>query len=718
VKSKTILIIEDQLVLRKLFVSLFSKGEFPVTFQVFSAESAEEGIEILKKESIDFLFTDFYLPQQDGIDVVKFALTRQKDIKPLLISAYLELGVIKRALSEGVLICLKKPASLTLIQDAVARLLTPFTPEDLQREQIQKALTINSRTALFTAPDFTVLEQTQEVTHKMGSLKGRNLKKIKRLFPPLPADWTQDSWQDHWRNLTPWKNHKGKLLGFLLTMDFTRERNEEPHPFHRQAAQTSRDTRLRVISIDTNDRILSADTESSQLLGYSVRELQGMKISDFFHSYFRQHLVKEETSFFLFAAENQHREIKLDIVNPKSGARQSMMAAFRLVPNQLILVLQELKELEEVNRLIQFEKESSQKLISGQFDMAATIGRELNIITVNKTFSRRFEDHPGEIAGTPILDFLEDDQEKQLFLLAIKQAKGFQDVYDLRLNLRIKDTHVPTLANISGVRNQYNNTTGYVLVFRDISKDLNMETTLSNIERMQALGQLAAGMAHQINNYITGMTGGMETLKMDLRDLNSLEAYRERLEDHYAFFKDSMTKLSGLTTHLMAFAKSKQAPVISRGNVNQVCLDASLLVKPRMQKKDLNFTIDLDPTLPDSFLSPLHLEQAIVNLLMNSVDALDPQGKIELSTFRQEDSLCIRIWDNGPGIPDSIRTTLFDAFVTTKPPGVGTGLGLNVARDTINAMSGSISLNTQKGKFTEFLLFLPLKQPDNEDNDE
>jgi signal transduction histidine kinase len=173
--------------------------------------------------------------------------------------------------------------------------------------------------------------------------------------------------------------------------------------------------------------------------------------------------------------------------------------------------------------------------------------------------------------------------------------------------------------------------------------------------------------------------------------------------------KNSLNRLSGLTKHLTSFARAQQRPVISLGSINKVINDVLSLIELNIKKKRIILMVSLDENLSFIYLSPLHLEQAVMNVLMNAIDAVEEgTGVIKIKTFQERNWAYITIEDNGPGIPEHIRNQVFEAFVTTKPAGVGTGLGLNVAKDMISSLKGEIELLSEHNAGTKAVIKLPI----------
>ncbi len=473
-----------------------------------------------------------------------------------------------------------------------------------------------------------------------------------------------------------------------------------------------------MLALDRSGRIVFCDDHFPPLFETPKAEILGRPIADFLYSYFRHYLAKQEKDFLQFARGCGDRPVTLDFVSGEEQERRPILCEFMLRDAsfppawELLLVGMDMKRRLELHRLIEFERESLHRLRYGQFDMVITIDKDFRVKTINNACLNKLDARARELTDTDFTDLLARSCDRQSFAQGLAQAQALKDVFNLRLDIAFQGRTTQTLVNISAVRDSFNDEIGYVLVLRDIERQLKMEATLRHVERMQALGQLAAGTAHQINNYTNAILGSADLLG------DFVTACRETLpgpaaeaEDVIDIIRESTRKLTALTRHLTVFARAQQAPVISAGDVNQVVTDTLELTRTHLSKKAVNLDISLARDLPAVHFSPLHLEQAVLNIIMNAVDAVgDSGGRLAVSTFRREDWVCISVADNGPGIPREIRASLFEAFVTTKPEGVGTGLGLNVARDVVESLKGVIQVESEPDRGTIMTIKLPVPE--------
>jgi signal transduction histidine kinase/CheY-like chemotaxis protein len=641
VEKKKILVVEDEKVLLDLYASVLLRQGRDALYQVMKAENIDQALDLLQHNTFDLVLTDYHLPAEDGITLMKKIKAQTPQTIAILISGYLSHSIIQSALQAGAYTCLKKPCSISTIV-----------------ETIQKALAQGD---------------------------GETGAKEKPAGSSIPA------------SADPCEND-----------------DENPEPAAAGGDDEAKD--FFVLALDRDSRIVFSDRHFPALLEVKWEEIRQRRITEFLHSYFLQYLAKQEMDFIQFAKLNTDKQVTLDFVVGEGKIRHPLVLEFVKAENELtqnwevLAVGMDMGKRLELNRLIEFERESSRQLRAGQFDMVITVDKDYRIKTINNTCLLKLKAKQRELVGKLFSELLAKPRDRQSFEQAVVQAQALKDVYNLRLDLAFQKENVPVLVNVSAVRDSFNDELGYVIVLRDIERQLKMEATLRSVERMQALGQLAAGTAHQINNYTNAIMGSSDLLEERVSE--SLAEKPQAMKDALQLLKiiqESIQKLTALTQHLTAFARAQQPPVISAGDVNCVIRDILALINTHVTKKSISIETELDEKLPSVYFSPVHLEQAALNIIMNAIDAVAQiKGHITISTYREPEWVCIRVKDNGPGIPEEIRGQIFEAFVTTKPPGVGTGLGLNVARDVVESIKGTILVDSDKDRGTTMTIKIPI----------
>jgi signal transduction histidine kinase len=221
-------------------------------------------------------------------------------------------------------------------------------------------------------------------------------------------------------------------------------------------------------------------------------------------------------------------------------------------------------------------------------------------------------------------------------------------------------------------------------------------------ERLASVGRLAAGLAHEVGNPIAALLG--------LEDL-LLEGGLEPSEQHDFLLRmrKETERINRILRDLLQFARpgEKQELTPARGDVAEAVADTAALIAPQKAMREVTLELAVPDGLPPVALGAEQLVQLVLNLLLNSVDALDGGGRVRVAAERAADGVRLIVEDNGPGVAATVRERLFEPFVTTKEIGKGTGLGLAVCRGLVEAVGGSISLDAEFQGGARFVVELP-----------
>ncbi|OGO98299.1 MAG: ATPase [Curvibacter sp. RIFCSPHIGHO2_12_FULL_63_18] len=264
-------------------------------------------------------------------------------------------------------------------------------------------------------------------------------------------------------------------------------------------------------------------------------------------------------------------------------------------------------------------------------------------------------------------------------------------------------------------------------------------------EKLASIGQLAAGVAHEINNPIGYIFSNFGTLEKYLADLfHMLEVYAEweqktsdkAMQTELKQARDSI-ELDFLQEDIPTLMKESREGIVRVREIVQDLKDFSHVDKTLdWQFANLNHGIETTlnvvnnevkykadvvrelGSIPDVQCMPSQINQVVLNLIVNAAHAMGPErGVITLRSGQQEDKVWFEVSDTGSGIPKEVLPRIFDPFYTTKPIGKGTGLGLSLSYGIVQKHNGSIDVQTEMGKGTTFRVTLPLLQPQPPESD-
>jgi len=252
-------------------------------------------------------------------------------------------------------------------------------------------------------------------------------------------------------------------------------------------------------------------------------------------------------------------------------------------------------------------------------------------------------------------------------------------------------------------------------VQEELHKRRAQEELLIQRSKLESLGKLAAGIAHEINQPLAGISMGLDNMLLKLSSGKLSETYFSRKID---VLLGHIDRIKHIIDHIRTFSREQSSASIERVDVNEVCRNAVSMLRTQYNYHHIALELLLDQTATAYVLGNSYkLEQVILNLLANARDALDDREK-QLGSFSYRKQIAIRtacrdgrieieVRDNGAGIPEELLQKIFDPFFTTKDPERGTGLGLSVSYGIIKDMQGDISVESRVGEYTLMRLSFP-----------
>ena len=277
--------------------------------------------------------------------------------------------------------------------------------------------------------------------------------------------------------------------------------------------------------------------------------------------------------------------------------------------------------------------------------------------------------------------------------------------------------------------------TYFVVVQREQQIEVQLDEATQRLmqsEKLASLGELAAGVAHEINNPVGYVSSNLHTLQkylgifdrvLDAPEVNTSEMAILKQKHKYAFIRDEvhtlmnetlegLTRVKTIIQDLKDFARTNATAYYVAADIH-IGLKSTLNIARNQLKHRAEVRLSLG-NLPMVECSPSQIDQVFLNLLVNAAQAM-PEGKLGLIQIRtdcNEKQIWIEIEDDGPGMTPAVSEKIFDPFFTTKGPGKGTGLGLSVSRSIIQQHGGTLEVDSTVGVGTTFKITLPIKQPE------
>lgn len=254
---------------------------------------------------------------------------------------------------------------------------------------------------------------------------------------------------------------------------------------------------------------------------------------------------------------------------------------------------------------------------------------------------------------------------------------------------------------------------GYFGVHRDITGERNLEKQLIHAQKIESIGLLAAGIAHEVGNPLTSISSLVQIIQRSTED----KFTHEKLE----LIKSQISRISRIIRDLVDFSR-RSSYEVRLTDINKCLNEAVEIVRVGRKAKSITFNVELDSTLPNLRLVEDQIQQVFINILINAVDAINSRfdgqeqkreapavRSIRVHSTMKDDDVIISIHDNGKGIPEDHLGKIFEPFFTTKQVGEGTGLGLWVSSGIIRSFQGTIEVESAEDVGTTFTVKLPVE---------
>ncbi|MGI9627332.1 MAG: hybrid sensor histidine kinase/response regulator [Longimicrobiales bacterium] len=306
-----------------------------------------------------------------------------------------------------------------------------------------------------------------------------------------------------------------------------------------------------------------------------------------------------------------------------------------------------------------------------------------------------------------------DAQRPQLTEAMAKLSAGSSWTGEVTLRRR-DGSHFPGQLTGTPFYGENGEPLGIIIVASDLSQRKELEGQLIQAQRLHAVGGLAGGVAHDLNNALTGIQGFTELI---LQDLPPTSGARGDLDE----IRDAANRAAGLVQQLLAFSR-RQLLQPTELDLNKVVQGLSTVLR-RAVREDVELVHDLDEGLGATHADPRQIEQVVLNLVQNAVEAMPAGGRLTLATGNEViDSdraasfpydvsegayVTLTVSDTGPGMPAKVRERAFEPFFTTKAPGQGPGLGLSTVYGIVKQSEGYVWIETADQRGTSIRVYLP-----------
>ncbi len=518
-------------------------------------------------------------------------------------------------------------------------------------------------------------------------------------------------------SISPIRSPSGTIIGASKTArDITASRRTE-HALRQQIEErrrifdTSQDL---ILVIDPRGVLVQVSPSAATILGYAPKEMIGRNASEFLHA---DDLEVSRDEMRLARRGKRARNTDSRYVH-KDGriVTLSWMGAWSEPVRRYFFVGRDMTE----SRLAQETLRESEQLARGIIDTAldafVQIDEKGDIRSWNFQAEKIFGWPREEVLGRNSFDLITPISDRDAHKAALASYVGSGQAWKFGrrreiMALRRDGKEFKVELSIGAMQTRE----GFLFngFFRDLTERIAAEDRIRQAEKMEAVGQLTGGIAHDFNNILTVITGTIEILAEAVENEPQLAAITRMIDE-------AASRGADLTQHLLAFAR-KQPLQPQETDVNTLIIDTVKLLRPTLGEQiEIESVFEGEACI--ATVDPNQLATAILNLALNSRDAMPDGGKLTLETgmaFLDESYASIRgdvqpghyvlitISDTGAGIPAAILDKVFNPFFTSKGPGKGTGLGLSMVYGFVKQSAGHIMIYSEEGHGTTIKMYLP-----------
>jgi PAS domain S-box-containing protein len=517
-------------------------------------------------------------------------------------------------------------------------------------------------------------------------------------------------------SLSPIRAPSGEIIGVSGTAHSLTEARRAERALQqqleerRQIFETSQDL---IMVMDARGQIVQISPSSETILGYRPDEMIGRTGTDFIHA---DHLEQSRQEMRAMRRGERPRLADTRCIH-KNGHEVwlSWLGSWSAQANRFFFVGRDMTEARLAQESLRESERVARNIVETSLDAFVQTDETSKILNWNSKAEELFGWRRDEVLGKSAIDLVVAESERERVRAGLKRF--LQEEHGRTLNQRREliccrrdgkefkaELSVTALKRREGLL--------FNVFYRDLTDKIAAEERIRQAEKMEAVGQLTGGVAHDFNNILTVITGTIEILAEAVEKEPQLAAITKMIDEAAA-------RGAELTQHLLAFAR-KQPLQPREIDINALIVDTTKLLRPTLGEQ-----IQIESVFEDescvAIVDPNQLTTAILNLALNARDAMPGGGKLILETgaayldeayggandVRPGHYVLIAVSDTGTGIPANMLGRVFDPFFTSKGPGKGTGLGLSMVYGFIKQSAGHIKLYSEEGHGTTVKMYLP-----------
>ncbi|MCB0163392.1 MAG: response regulator [Anaerolineae bacterium] len=646
--NERILIVDDEKGVVRSCTRILEREGFDVSGRTESSQVPD----LLRQETFDLLLTDIKMPKIDGLKLLKIAKEIDPHLTVVLITGYGTMEDAIEAISLG----------------AQGFLMKPFEPEDLIgtiKENLRRRALLRDSLRLQTLLPLLEINQMLQVSGGEISLARRVLDISTKAIGARRMSWLRCT-------PTPYQNGNRpvKHLNEAAVVSHGVEVSQLPHQAFDHALQSAQP-----VWVTAAGTLLEKYAGQPNIVGAVLPLIVKGDVVG---------ILTAETS-----GDNQtgpFGQISLDLLPVLAG--------------QLTMIIENVQLFQQTETLRAFNESIIQNLTNGLIAVD-----HQNRITVFNPAAATMLGHSADKALHQPLTAIMSQIDSLLNIFKVTQQSGSAQPRQEITIQHQDERHLPIAISTAPLpADDQQTATGVVAVIEDLSEIKALEAERRRLDRLAALGEMSAVVAHEIRNPIAGIAAGVDYLTRNLPP-ESVEA------EGAALIQGEISRVNRILEDILFVARPLQLN-FSAASLPAIIDKVIQRYQPQVVAKAIEIQYDCECQLPVINVDSQRLEQVFNNLILNAIQAMTDGGtmRIQGQIDPTDRHVFITIVDSGPGIPPDVQTRIFEPFFTTKAK--GTGLGLSIARQIIEAHGGTITIETWPEQGTQFMITLPIHQVD------
>ena len=472
-----------------------------------------------------------------------------------------------------------------------------------------------------------------------------------------------------------------------------------------------------VFMVNPNGMIVAVNKREEQVLGYAEANVVGHSLLEVVHSGYHdafrgwlsdsilgQRKVSTQ-EIMVRHADGLETPAEMDLIRVGVDDQLLVMVQLRDITDrkrlerQLETYREELEnKVRERTREIEETKQYLENLLENANDVIYTLDTEQRFTYVNSKIEA-WGYRKDDLLGRPYLALLSKRHRGRRLKSTLDI--GAKQVYEVEVVTRTGEPRA-VMVSVSPLHGVEGAILGVLGIARDMTETKKLEHRIRNSEKLASVGRLAAGVAHEINNPLGGILNCLYNLRKGTLSPSRLEEYRVSMED-------GVRRVQKIVRQLLDFSQQDE-PEFAPTDINHVVDRVLVLTTHLFAPNRIRLETGFGQGLPNVMLDRHMVEQVLMNLVLNAVQAMKDGGRLTIRTSVVEGVCLIEVRDTGSGIPPAVLPRIFDPFFTTKSEGEGTGLGLSVSLGIVERHGGKILVDSEVGKGTTFTLCLPVSR--------